>query len=273
LIVGDTSAGPICGFVGLGSQGAPIARRMAAAGFSTLLWARRPETLQPFRASSAKIVGSLEELAAGAEHVGVCVTDDAVSDICGRLLPAMRRGARIVIHSTTLPETCRRLAEEAAEHGVAMLEAPVSGGPPAAEAGALTVMTAGDAEVLAAARPILETFSGLILHLGPHGAAQSAKLVNNTLLAANLGVADQALAAGACLGLDRAALLELLMSSSGRSFALQVLSRHASLGGFANGVSLADKARLLDEAASGKSVAVAGLRRAASLISAGGDDA
>lgn len=260
-------SGPVCGFIGLGSQGAPIARRMIDAGLPTVLWARRAETLAPFRETSARIADRLADLAAAAEHVGLCVIDDAaVLEVCDALIPAMRPGGRIVIHSTTLPQTCRAVALQARRHGLSVLEAPVSGGAPAAQAGKLTVMTAGEPEVLERARPVLQTFSNRIVHLGDHGAAQAAKLVNNSLLAANLALAHQALAAGEQLDLDRAGLIELLQASSGRSFGLEVLSRQTSLQGFANGASLADKVRLLCEAAGEATRGVEGLRHAVASV-------
>ncbi|CAN7626210.1 NAD(P)-dependent oxidoreductase [Phenylobacterium sp. LjRoot219] len=254
---------PVCGFIGLGSQGAPIARRMLDAGLPVVLWARRPETLEPFRGSSARIVDSVAELAAAAEHVGLCVLDDAaVLEVCDQLIPAMRPGGRIVIHSTTLPQTCRRVARAAQASGLAVLEAPVSGGAPAAQAGVLTLMTAGTPDVLEQARPVLETFSARILHLGDYGAAQAAKLLNNSLLGANMAMAHQALMAAEDLGLERASFLELLQASSGRSFGLEVLARQPSLEAFANGPALAEKVRLLGEAVGHASPEVDVLARA-----------
>src|SRR4051812_19263140 len=82
------------GFIGLGSQGAPIARRIADAGYPLVLWARRPETLEPF-ADTAQIAASIVELAARCDHVGICVVDDAgVQQVCKQLIPAMRPGGR-----------------------------------------------------------------------------------------------------------------------------------------------------------------------------------
>lgn len=254
---------PVCGFIGLGSQGAPIARRMVDAGLPTLLWARRADALAPFRDTAAKVAGSIAELGAQATHVGLCVIDDAaVLEVCEQLLAVMRPGGRIVIHSTTLPQTCREVARRAQPLGVSVLEAPVSGGAPAAQAGALTVMTAGDPAVLEAARPVLETYARLILHLGDYGAAQCAKLINNTLLAANLAMAHHAVTAGEHLHLDRKALVQLLLESSGRSFALEVYGRQSSLADFPNAASLADKARLLSKAAGGASPSIERLSQA-----------
>lgn len=261
------NAGPICGFIGLGSQGAPIAQRMIAAGLPMVLWARRAETLAPFGATSARIAGSIGELAAAAAHIGLCVIDDAaVREVCDELIPAMRPGGRIVIHSTTLPQTCRDVALQARRYGLSVLEAPVSGGGPAAQVGKLTIMTAGDPGLLEQARPVLQTFSDSIFHLGDYGAAQGAKLVNNSLLAANLALAQQAMTAGERLDLDRSSLIELLQGSSGRSFGLDVLARQPSLEAFANGASLADKVRLLREAAGDAAGGVEGLQRAVASV-------
>lgn len=239
---------PVCGFIGLGSQGAPIARRMIDAGYPVVLWARRDAALEPFRASPAIIADTIEALAGQAEHVGLCVLDDGpVLEVCDRLIPAMRPGSRLVVHSTTHPDTCRKVQAQASTHGVLFVEAPVSGGAPAAQIGMLTVMTAGDRGVVESARPIFETFARLIVHLGDVGSAQTAKLINNTIMAANLGIAHSAIAAGVGLGLDRETLAELLKQSSGRSYALEVYSRLPDGSAFAPMPALLDKVHLLGQ--------------------------
>lgn len=236
-------------FIGLGSQGAPMARRMIDAGHPVTLWARRPETLTPFKDTSAKLASNIGELGAIADHVGVCVVDDAgVRDVFTSLLPAMRPGSRIAIHSTVHPATCVELARQAAAREVALIDAPVSGGGPAAAAGALTVMVGGDADVVAQARPVFETFGKLILHLGGVGAGQNAKLVNNALMSAHMGLAHCAFAASATLGLDRSAFRELVNASSGRSYGFEVYARLPSPAAFSHGAPLLMKdVRLLGE--------------------------
>lgn len=238
-----------CGFIGLGSQGAPMARRMIDAGFPVVLWARREATLDPYRETAATYAPTVAELGAQAEHVGVCVvTDDDVKQVCAELIPAMRAGGRIAIHSTIHPDTCRALAEQAAARGLVLIDAPVSGGEPAAKVGALTVMVGGDAAAFAAARPVFESFGRLIVHLGDVGAGQHAKLINNSLLAANMGLAHAALTAGDKLGVDRKTLAELLMASSGRSMGVEVYSRMPRPGAFQHGGALLAKdVRLLGE--------------------------
>lgn len=238
-----------CGFIGLGSQGAPIARRMIDAGFPTTLWARRPESLDPYRDTTAAFAETIETLGAGADHVGVCVVDDNdVQEVCARLIPAMAAGARLAIHATIHPDTCRTIAGHAAARGIKLIDAPVSGGAPAAEAGTLTLMLGGDADAISEAMPVFESFGKLIVHLGDVGAGQHAKLINNTLLAANLGMADAAIVAGEALGIAREGLAELLLASSGRSFAVEVRARMARPASFAHGGRLLAKdVRLLGE--------------------------
>jgi 3-hydroxyisobutyrate dehydrogenase-like beta-hydroxyacid dehydrogenase len=255
----------ICGFIGLGSQGAPIARRMLNAGLPVMLWARRQEALDAYRDTAAEFASTPAQLAARADHVGVCVVNDMdVRQVCEELIPAMRPGARIAIHSTVHPETCRALARQASMHQVTLIDAPVSGGAPAAEAGALTVMVGGSADAFEAAKPIFATFGRLIVHLGEVGAGQVAKLINNSLMAANLSIAHHALIAGIELGISREVLVQLLVSSSGRSFALDVCSRMPTPTSFNHGAALLEKdVRLLGEVAGSDNVSYIQLREAA----------
>jgi 3-hydroxyisobutyrate dehydrogenase len=237
------------GFIGLGSQGGPMARRIVGAGFPTLLWARRPEALAEFADTGAEPVRDLADLAARCDHIGICVVNDAdVAQVCDLLLPVMRPGSRLAIHSTILPETCIAMGARAAACEIALIDAPVSGGAPGAAAGTMTVMAGGDADAIAAARPVFESFATLITHLGGLGAGQYAKLINNALMAANLALADAALGAGDTFGLDRAALVELVNASSGRSFSFGVRARMPSLAMFGHGAAMLSKdVRLLGE--------------------------
>ena len=239
----------VTGFIGLGSQGGPMARRIVESGYPLLLWARRAETLVPFEGTAARSVASVAELGARADHVGVCVVDDAgTRQVCGELIPAMRPGSRIAIHSTVHPQTVVELGAQAATRQISLLDAPVSGGGPAAASRTLTVMIGGAEEVVAAARPIFETFGGLIVRVGDVGAGQMAKLVNNALRAAHMAMAHHGLAAAATLGLDRAALTEIIKASSGRSYGFEVYSRLPTPGAFDHGAKLLAKdVRLLGE--------------------------
>jgi len=241
------------GFIGLGSQGAPMARRMIEAGHEVVLWARRPETLEPYKDTTAQFADSIAELGRQVDYCAICVVDDAgVRKVCDRLLPAMRPGGRIVIHSTVHPGLCRTLAAEAAQRRLSLLDAPVSGGGGGAAAGTLTVMLGGSEKDVAEVRPILESFAGLIVHLGDVGSGQAAKLVNNALMAANLAVAHCSLEVAAAHGIDRNAFAALVKVSSGRSFAFEVRARMPQPTDFAHGASLLAKdLRLLAESLEG----------------------
>src|SRR5437870_4099331 len=112
------------GFIGLGSQGGPMARRIADEGYPLTLWARRPESVEPFRETAARVASTPAELGAASDVVAICVVADAdVEDVCLRsdgVLSGMSPRATIAIHSTIHPDTCRRLADRAAERGVAI---------------------------------------------------------------------------------------------------------------------------------------------------------
>lgn len=227
------------GFIGLGSQGAPIAERMLLAGHELNVWARRPESAQDLVGKGAVLAPSIKALAQTCDYVAVCVVDDAgVEDVCRQLIPALRPGSVLVIHSTVLPSTCEELARRCDEAGIRLLDAPVSGGSPAASAGTLTVMCGGTPETFAEALPILETFGSKIVLLGPAGSAQRAKIINNSLMAANMGLAFSALDVADRIGVDRAALSDLIKHSSGRSFGFEVFARLPTPDAFAHGAKL-----------------------------------
>ena len=238
-----------CGFIGLGSQGGPMAQRMIDAGLDVVLWARRAETLQPYADTTAIIAPSLRALAEQVDYCAVCVVDDAgVQLVCDELLAAMAPGGIIVIHSTVHPDLCKTLALQAASKGISLVDAPVSGGGSGAAHGTLTVMAGGEASAVERARAVCASFAGLFVHLGDIGAGQMAKLVNNSLMAANLALAHHALEAANALHLDSHAFAELVKVSSGRSFAFDVRARMPAPQAFNHGAALLAKdVRLLGE--------------------------
>jgi 3-hydroxyisobutyrate dehydrogenase-like beta-hydroxyacid dehydrogenase len=215
------------GFIGLGSQGGPMARRIVEAGYPTTLWARRPEALEAFADTSAEIAKTPAELAAASDLVCLCVVGDADIDelTCGAdgLLSAMRVGSVIAVHSTVHPNTCRELSNKAAPLGVSVIDAPVSGGGGAAAAGRLLVMVGGDTDVVERCRPVFATYAEPVVHLGELGSGQTTKLLNNLLFTANLATAATALSLAKELGVEPDRLTEVVSRSSGNSFALHAL--------------------------------------------------
>jgi 3-hydroxyisobutyrate dehydrogenase-like beta-hydroxyacid dehydrogenase len=220
------------GFIGLGSQGAPMARRIALGGFPLTLWARRPAALEPFADTPAKAASTPAEMAAGSDVIGLCVRDDdginQVTSGDDGILAGVAPGTIIAVHSTVHPDTVRALAASAAEKGAFVIDAAVSGGQPAASAGRLLVMVGGEEEHLERARPVLASYANPIVHLGPLGAGQVTKLLNNTLFTAHLAVGASLLTLGRDLGVDPAALAQVIAHGSGESFAL---ARVADAGG------------------------------------------
>jgi 3-hydroxyisobutyrate dehydrogenase len=221
------------GFIGLGSQGGPMARRIVEAGCETTLWARRPATLQPFADTPAKVAESPAELAAASDLVCLCVVGDADIEEITRgedgLLAAMKPGGVIAVHSTVHPDTCRELAKQAGAQGVSVIDAPVSGGGPAASEGRLLVMVGGDADVVERCRPVFETYADPVVHLGDLGSGQTTKLLNNLLFTANLGTAATALSLADALGVSPDRFTEVASCGSGNSFALNALGGIGSL--------------------------------------------
>ncbi len=222
------------GFIGLGSQGGPMARRIVDAGHSTTVWARRPASLEQFAGTAAMVAGSPADLAAESDLVCLCVGDDAdVAEVAGGengVLSALKPGSVIAVHSTVHPGTIRRLADEAVAGGISVVDAPVSGGGPAAAAGRLLVMAGGDADVVERCRPVFESYANLVVHVGDLGSGQTTKLLNNLLFTAHVGTAAGALTLGEALGISPDRLTQVMSHSSGASFALNVVGAPGGLG-------------------------------------------
>lgn len=225
------------GWIGLGSQGGPMARVLANSGVPVQLWARRPESLEPYGDTPATTAATSAGLLAENDVVVLVVRDDNdVKDVLfgpdagsdtgtGDAMPIaqMKNGSVVVIHSTVHPDTVREIEKVAAEYGVGVVDAPVSGGGHSAEDKSLLVMTAGDPDVVAKVKPIFEQYSTLIPYLGPAGAAQNAKIINNFLLTANMGVAQSAFAIAQQVGVDPESLKLVLTNGSGRSFGVNMV--------------------------------------------------
>ena len=212
------------GFIGLGLQGAPMARQIIDSGYSTTLWARRPEVLDAYADTAAAVAGSPAELAAASDLVCLCVVsdDDVRSVVTGEngILKGLKPGGTIAIHSTVHPNTCRELAAVAAEHGISVVDAPVSGGAPAAAEKRLLVMVGGETEDVERCRPVFETYGNPVVHLGGVGSGQITKILNNLLFTANLGTAASMLSLGESLGLSPDRLIEVVSGGTADSFAL-----------------------------------------------------
>lgn len=219
---------PRIGFIGLGSQGGPMARRIVEEGYPLTIWARRPESVAPFADTAASVARTPSELGAASDVVGICVVADAdVEDVLLRpdgVLAGMEPGSVVAIHSTIHPATCRRLAEEAATRGVSLIDAPVSGGGIAAAERRLLVMVGGSEEAVARCQPVFETFADPVIHLGEIGSGQTAKVLNNLVFTAQIAVALDTFALADRMGVARDALADVLAHGSGSSRAVAILA-------------------------------------------------
>jgi 3-hydroxyisobutyrate dehydrogenase len=215
------------GFLGLGALGAPIAARLAAA-HPTTVWNRTGLRADEFlRDHTATKAPTPREAATGADVVVTCLPTsaevEALLDGPDGILAGLRPGALLLDCTSGDPATSRRIARRLAEEGVAFADTPVSGGPPAAASGVLTIMVGGDEAVVARARPVLETFGKRIEHVGPVGAGHALKSVNNALLAANILALAEGLTALVKAGVPAGKAVEVINASSGRSFASETL--------------------------------------------------
>ena len=211
------------GFIGVGNMGGPMARNLAAAGHEVAVHDLVAALVAACVAAGAAAAGSARAAATDAEvvvsmlpaseHVRGLYVDDGLLDV-------IDPGATVIDCSTIAPATARTVAARAAERGIDMLDAPVSGGTAGAENATLTFMVGGEAAVLERVRPLLEQMGANVFHAGGPGAGQTAKVCNNMLLAAQMTATAEALALGAAGGLDPATLSAIMQRSSGGNWPL-----------------------------------------------------
>lgn len=208
------------GMVGTGNMGGRMTRRMVAAGHQVLAVDADPARAA---ASGARAAASLAELAARCDVIMLSLPDSSVIETVvrgpGGLGEHARDGQVLVDLSTADPKSTRALHGELAARGVRYLDAGISGGAAAAEAGTLTLMVGGDGAALAEVRPLLDAFSAHVHHMGASGAGHVAKVLNNFLNGVTLAATAEVMVAAKKAGLDLAQLLEVINSSSGVSYA------------------------------------------------------
>ena len=212
-------------FIGLGHMGLPMARNLLNAGHSLSVFDLVTSAVGELAAQGARAASSAADAVSAAEvvismlpasrHVEGLYLGDA------GLLSAIAPGSLVLECSTIAPEAARKVHQAAAARGIALLDAPVSGGTAGAAAGTLTFMVGGDAATLERARPILANMGKNIFHAGPAGAGQVAKVCNNQLLAVHMIGTAEAMALGVANGLDPATLAEIMRQSSGGNWSLE----------------------------------------------------
>jgi 2-hydroxy-3-oxopropionate reductase len=223
------------GFIGAGRMGRPMVGRLVDSGHQVRALGRSDEKRSAIAELGAQAEDEIVAVCADAEAVVLCVfTDEQVQDIClsDDLVAAMPAGSTLVLHTTGSPRTAEAVAERAAPRGVQVVDAAVSGGPHNAAAGALPLFVGGADDAVAAVRPVLSCYGDPILHVGPLGAGQKVKLVNNALFAAQIGLLTNAVGLGARLGVTESALLAALPHGSAGSRVLDLVAAGGSVASF-----------------------------------------
>jgi 2-hydroxy-3-oxopropionate reductase len=214
------------GFVGLGLMGLPMARNILKAGYQLTVWNRTAAKAAPLVAAGAEQAGSPAEVARRSDVVVTIVTDspDVEAVVGGEagVLAGAGAGSAWIDMSTISPDVTRRLGAAAAERGVQALDAPVSGGPPGAEAGTLSIMVGGEQDVFDACLPLLETMGKTITRVGDLGAGQVTKACNQVVIAATLAGIAEALVLGSKAGVDPALIRQALLGGYAGSRLLEV---------------------------------------------------
>jgi 3-hydroxyisobutyrate dehydrogenase len=213
------------GFVGLGQMGAPMARNLAGAGFRLALLDARPGV--------AAGLGPDAELPADGAGVGAAcrvvitmlpdgaIVRDAVLGERG-IAATLAPGGVVIDMSSSSPVGTRQLGTDLAARGIALIDAPVSGGVKRAVDGSLAIMAGGDAAVIERCRPILAAMGRQIFATGPLGSGHAMKALNNYVSAAGLAAAAEAVLAGSRFGLDPETIVGILNASTGRNNSTEI---------------------------------------------------
>ncbi|TAL92390.1 MAG: 3-hydroxyisobutyrate dehydrogenase [Rhodanobacter sp.] len=214
-------------FIGLGNMGAPMAANLLRAGHALRVFDLAPAAIEAAVAAGGVAATSAIDAVVEADIVISMLpasrhVEGLYLDISSGLLPHIPANALVIDCSTIAPGTARKVADAAAKHGLAMIDAPVSGGTAGAAAGTLTFIVGGEATVLERARPILADMGKNIFHVGVNGAGQVAKMCNNMALGVIMAVTGEALALGVAHGLDAKVLSQMMAVSTGRSWATEV---------------------------------------------------
>jgi 3-hydroxyisobutyrate dehydrogenase-like beta-hydroxyacid dehydrogenase len=217
------------GFLGLGIMGSRMAANVAAAGYELTVWTHTPGKADEWASKHKATAKATPAEVAGASDIVVSMVVDGAqveSVLCdaGGVADGAKEGLLCVDASTIAPTDTRRIAARLAQRGIRMMDAPVTGSSPRAEAGTLTIMAGGEREDFERVEPLLEAMGELIVHVGELGKGEMLKLINNSLGAANAAAVAEALLLAKATGVDLDALVKVTMSGSGASAQMQMKS-------------------------------------------------
>jgi 3-hydroxyisobutyrate dehydrogenase len=212
------------GFAGLGTMGAAMAANLARGGFNVAVWNRTPGRAASVLAAGASEVASPAELATDRDAVVLCVRDtpDVEVILFGEdgVAAGATPGLLVIDCSTISPDATRTFGERLRERGVALVDAPVSGGSEGAQQGTLSIMVGGADEDVARARPVLEAMGRTITHVGPLGAGQATKAVNQVILAGTYLAVAEGVVLAIKSGLDPDTVVKALGAGAAASWVL-----------------------------------------------------
>jgi 3-hydroxyisobutyrate dehydrogenase-like beta-hydroxyacid dehydrogenase len=219
-------------FLGLGVMGFPMAGHLAAKGHDVTVYNRSPAKAEAWVARhKGSAAATPAKAAKGAEFVIACVgNDDDLRQVCtgpDGAFAAMAPGAVFVDHTTVSAQVTRKLAAQAAAAGLVFVDAPVSGGQAGAENGQLSIMCGGDPADYARAEPVMASYARICRLIGPSGAGQLAKMMNQICIAGLMQGLSEALAFGQKAGLDGEKVVEVI--SQGAAGSWQMVNRHKTM--------------------------------------------
>jgi 3-hydroxyisobutyrate dehydrogenase len=217
------------GFIGVGNMGNPMAANVLKAGFPMTVFDLNPKAMENLVKAGAKAAGSAAEVVERSEIVLTSLpaspdVEKAYLDP-GGLVERAKSGTILIDLSSVLPSTPRKIEPKAKAKGVGFLEAPVSGGVTGAAAGTLAIMVGGDAETLKRADAVLKPIGPNIFHVGPVGAGNTIKAINNMMASVNSLAMMEGVAVAVKAGLDPMTVYEVVKASSGASKALERIPR------------------------------------------------
>ncbi len=258
------------GWIGTGIMGAPMARRLLAAGHEVAVYNRTSEKARALAADRAVVVTEPAQAASNADAVFIMVPDTPdVEGTIAAIEPALRRGQLVIDMSTISPHAERTIASRLGHHGADYLDAPVSGGETGAIEGTLTIMVGGEQSAFERARSLFDSLGRRVTHMGPSGAGQMTKLANQIAVSLTLEAAAEAIALAKAGGLDPARVLEAIGAGAAASWQLsnlgpKIIARDWRPGFF---IKLIRKdLRLVDEAAHEHGLSLPGLALMASMF-------
>ncbi len=211
-------------FIGMGTMGAAMALNILKAGHLVTVHNRNRDREEPVARAGARRAASPKEAAREAEIVITCVSDtpDVEAVVLGEngIIQGAKAGAIVVDMSTISPSATRRMADRLAEKGIRMLDAPVSGGSEGAQKGTLTIMVGGEAEAVAQAMPVLSAMGKSITHVGPCGAGQLTKAINQVIISGVYLAVAEGMALGLKAGVDMEKVVQALAGGAAGSWVL-----------------------------------------------------